>query len=197
VLRYPPTTWLQGSLNSPRHGADCSSRRYRRAAPSAPGWGRVSEHPARRGHDPGAPRLRRPILEPSSPRSTTMKLDGKPYVAGVGCPSTRRDRSILRRVGKRSATHRSQEPCHLVDCASLTHSTHRRMPHFGTMSIHLDPCRCSQQIMSRELQPRNRQVRVVYRCWNSAGKPQFSASFGHARRAFQPAFQAQHVVAAT
>ncbi len=56
---------------------------------------------------------------------------------------------------------------------------------------------CSQQAMSRELQPKNRQVRVVYKRSNFAGKPPFSATFGHARRAFQPAVQAQHVVAAT
>ena len=52
-------------------------------------------------------------------------------------------------------------------------------------------------IISRELQPKNRQVRVVYKHSNFAGKPPFSATFGHARRAFQPAVQAQHVVAAT
>jgi hypothetical protein len=55
----------------------------------------------------------------------------------------------------------------------------------------------SQQIMSRELQPKNRQGRLVYKRSNFAGKPQFSATFGHARRAFQSAIQAQHVVAAT
>ena len=55
----------------------------------------------------------------------------------------------------------------------------------------------SQQTMSRELQPKNRQVRVVYKRSNSAGKPPFSATFGDARRAFQAAIQAQHVVAAT
>ena len=56
---------------------------------------------------------------------------------------------------------------------------------------------CSQETMSRELHPKNRQVRLVYKRSNSAGKPPFSATFGHARRAFQPAVQAQHVVAAT
>jgi hypothetical protein len=55
----------------------------------------------------------------------------------------------------------------------------------------------SQQTMSRELQPKNRQVSVVYKRSNFAGKPPFSATFGDARHAFQPAIQAQHVVAAT
>src|SRR5437764_4800298 len=36
----------------------------------------------------------------------------------------------------------------------------------------------SQQTMSRELQPKNRQVRLVYKCWNCAGKPPFLATFG-------------------
>jgi hypothetical protein len=55
----------------------------------------------------------------------------------------------------------------------------------------------SQQTISRELQPKNRQVNVVYKRSNFAGKPPFLATFGDARRAFQPAIQAQHVVAAT
>jgi hypothetical protein len=55
----------------------------------------------------------------------------------------------------------------------------------------------SQQTISRDLQPKNRQVRLVYKRWNFAEKPQFSATFGHARRAFQPAVHAQYVVAAT
>jgi hypothetical protein len=56
---------------------------------------------------------------------------------------------------------------------------------------------CSQQTMSREFQPKNRQLRLVYRCWNFAGKPPFLATFGAGRRAFQVGIQAQHVVAAT
>jgi hypothetical protein len=56
---------------------------------------------------------------------------------------------------------------------------------------------CSQQTMSREFQPKNRQVRVVYRCWNFAGKPPFLATFGDARRAYQAANRARQVVAAT
>ena len=35
----------------------------------------------------------------------------------------------------------------------------------------------SQQTMSRELQPKNRQVRLVYKCSNSAGKPPFLCNF--------------------
>jgi hypothetical protein len=63
--------------------------------------------------------------------------------------------------------------------------------------ITVDRGTCSQQAMSRELQPKNRQDRLVYKRSNFAGKPPFSATFGHARRAFQPPVQAQHVVAVT
>ena len=119
--------------------------------PHPPGWVRVPEHPAHRGlHRPElATRLPRQILEQSSPRSTTMKPDGKPLVAGVGCQST-----------------------------------------------YLDPCRSSQQTMSRELQPKNRQVRLVYRRWNFAGKVPFGATFGDRWRAFHAAILTRHVVAA-
>jgi hypothetical protein len=55
----------------------------------------------------------------------------------------------------------------------------------------------SQQTMARELQPKNREVSVVYKRSNFAGKPPFLATFGDARRAFQAAILAQHVVAAT
>ena len=47
------------------------------------------------------------------------------------------------------------------------------------------------------LQPEKRQVRVVYRRWNFAGKLPFLATFGDAQRAFQVAIPARHVVAAT
>jgi hypothetical protein len=47
------------------------------------------------------------------------------------------------------------------------------------------------------LQPKNRQVTLVYKRSNFAGKPPFLATFGDARRAYQAAIQAQHVVAAT
>src|SRR5436309_1216186 len=102
----------------------------------------VPEHPAHcRLHRPElATGLPRQILAQSSPRSTTMKSNGKPLVAGVGCPST-----------------------------------------------HLDPRRSSQQTMARDSQPKDRQVRRVYKRSNSAGKPPFSATFGDARRAFQVA----------
>jgi hypothetical protein len=166
--------------------------------PRPPGWVRVSEHPAHRElHLPElATRRPRPIVEPRSPRSTTMKPHGKPLADGVGCQSTRRDRPILRRVGKRSDPQVAK-PCHVVGCASLTHPTQRRLPHFGTLSIHLDPRRSSQQLMSRELQPKNRQVKLVYKRSNFAGKPPFLATFGDARHAFQAAILTQHVVAAT
>jgi hypothetical protein len=55
----------------------------------------------------------------------------------------------------------------------------------------------SQQTISRELQLKNRQVSLVYKRSNSAGKPPFLATFGDARHAFQAAIQAQHIVAAT
>ena len=119
--------------------------------PRPPGWVRVPEHPAHRGlHRPElATRLPRQILEQSSPRSTTMKPNGKTLVAGVGCQST-----------------------------------------------HPDPCISSQQAMSRELQPKNRQVRLVYRRWNFAVKVPFRATFGDPRRVFQAAILTRHVVAA-
>src|SRR5947209_1225754 len=112
----------------------------------------VPEHPAhRRLHRPElATRLPRPIPEPSSPRSTTMKSHARPLVAGVGCPST-----------------------------------------------HLDARRSSQQTMSRDIQPKVRQVRRVYKRSNFAGKAPFLAIFGDSRRAFQVAILAQHAVAAT
>ena len=55
----------------------------------------------------------------------------------------------------------------------------------------------SQQTMMSRLQPKNRHVTLVYKRSNFAGKPPFLATFGDARRAFQAAIQAQHVVAAT
>ena len=97
-----------------------------------------------------ATRPPRHIPDQSSPRSTTMKSNGKPLVAGVGCQST-----------------------------------------------HLDPCGSSQQTISRELQPTNRQVRLVYRCWNFAVKVSFNPTFGDPRRAFQAAMLTRHIVAAT
>ena len=117
--------------------------------PRPPACARIREYPPRRGLHPGAPGLPRQILDQSSPRSTTMKPDGKPPVAGVGCQST-----------------------------------------------HLDPCRSSQQTMPRELQPKNRQVRLVYKRWNFALKVPFRATFGDPRRAFQAAILTRHVVAA-
>src|SRR4051812_1650783 len=47
------------------------------------------------------------------------------------------------------------------------------------------------------LQPKNRDVRVVYRCWNFAGKVSFRLTFGGPRRAFQAAMLTRHIVAAT
>jgi hypothetical protein len=55
----------------------------------------------------------------------------------------------------------------------------------------------SQQAISRQHQPKNRPVRVVYRCWNFAGKVSFRLTFGDPRRAFQAAMFTRHVVAAT
>jgi hypothetical protein len=130
----------------------CYPASYGWAAPSAPGWVRVPEHPAhRRLHGPElATRLPRPILEQSSPRSTTMKPNQKPLIAGVGCPST-----------------------------------------------HPDPVTSSQPTMARALPSKNRQVRVVYRCWNFAGKVSLSLTLAEPRRAFQAAMLTRHVVAAT
>ncbi len=67
----------------------------------------------------------------------------------------------------------------------------------GCQSTHLAPRRSSQQTMSRVLQPKNRQVSLVYRCWNFAGKVSFSLTFGDPRRAFQAAMLTRHAVAAT
>jgi hypothetical protein len=126
----------------------------RRATPPGPWpvlWGLV---PAPRDSTPAthrpelATRLPRPIPEPSSPRSTTVKSNARPLVAGVGCPST-----------------------------------------------HLDPRRSAQQTMSRDIQPKDRQVRRVYKRSNFAGKPPFLAIFGDAPRAFQMAIRVHHVVA--
>ena len=47
------------------------------------------------------------------------------------------------------------------------------------------------------LQPKNRQVSLVYRCWNFAVKVSFSLTFADPRRAFQAAMLTRHVVAAT
>jgi hypothetical protein len=55
----------------------------------------------------------------------------------------------------------------------------------------------SPQTVSCRLQPKNRQVRPVYKRSNFAEKPPFLATFRDARSAFQAAIQAQHVVAAT
>src|SRR4051794_29697131 len=54
----------------------------------------------------------------------------------------------------------------------------------------------NRQRVSR-LPSKKRDVTPVYKRWNSAGKPPFSATFGDARHAFQAAIQAQHLVAAT
>jgi len=54
----------------------------------------------------------------------------------------------------------------------------------------------SQQTISREFQPKNRQVRLVYRRWNFAVKVPFSPTFADPRRAFQAAILTRHVVAA-
>jgi hypothetical protein len=67
----------------------------------------------------------------------------------------------------------------------------------GCPSTHLDPCGSLQETISRQLQPQNRQVRVVYRCWNFAGKVSLSLTFGDPRRALQAAMLTRHVVAAT
>jgi hypothetical protein len=45
-------------------------------------------------------------------------------------------------------------------------------------------------------QPKNRQVRLVYKCWKFAGKVSFSLTFGDPRRALQAAMLTRHVVAA-
>src|SRR3954453_5785215 len=54
----------------------------------------------------------------------------------------------------------------------------------GCQSTHLDPCRSSPQTMARELEPKNCQVRLVYRCWNFTEKVSFSPTFADPRRAF-------------
>src|SRR3954452_24339198 len=131
----PPLRDGSGSLNIPHTAGSIPARRDSTPATHRPEL---------------ATRLPRHIPEPSSPRSTTMKFNARPLVAGVGCPST-----------------------------------------------HLDPCRSSQQTMSRDIQPKDRQVRRVYKRSNSAGKPPFLATFGDSRRSFQVAILAQHVVAAT
>src|SRR4051794_39266375 len=46
------------------------------------------------------------------------------------------------------------------------------------------------------LQPTNRQVSLVYRCRNFAGKVPFRLTFGDPRRAFQAAMLTRHAVAA-
>src|SRR4051812_21300450 len=57
----------------------------RTGEPRRPEWVRVPEHPAHGGlyRPERATRLPRPILEQSSPRSTTMKPHAIPLVAGV------------------------------------------------------------------------------------------------------------------
>jgi hypothetical protein len=67
----------------------------------------------------------------------------------------------------------------------------------GCPSTHLDSCTRSQQTIARALQPQNRQVSLVYRCWNFAGKVSLSLTFGDPRRALQAAMLTRHVVAAT
>ena len=54
----------------------------------------------------------------------------------------------------------------------------------------------SQQTMLRELEPKDRQVGLVYRCWNFAGKVSFSPTFGDPWRAIQAASLTRYVVAA-
>src|SRR4051794_20218448 len=66
----------------------------------------------------------------------------------------------------------------------------------GCQSTHLDLCGSSQPTMARELQPKNRQVRLVYRCWNFAVKVSFSLTLADPRRALQAAILTRHVVAA-
>jgi hypothetical protein len=53
-----------------------------------------------------------------------------------------------------------------------------------------------RQRVSR-LPSKKREVTLVYKRSNFAGKPPILATFGDARHAFQPAIQAQHLVAAT
>ena len=67
----------------------------------------------------------------------------------------------------------------------------------GCQSTHLDPCTSSPQTMCRALQPKNRQVSLVYRCWNFAVKVSLSPTLGDPRRAFQAAILTRHVVAAS
>src|SRR4051812_27976382 len=87
--------------------------------------------------------------------------------------ATRRPRQILEQISPRSTT-------------IPTKDEGRRMK-----------AEDSQQTISRELHPHNRQVRLVYRCWNLAGKVPSGAAFGDPRRAFQAAILTRHVVAAT
>ena len=150
MLRHPSTAGQIARSSAAHMAHRCVGEAT--GPPRHPGWATIRDHPPQRGlHRPElATRLPRQILEQSSPRSTTMKPNGKPLVAGVGCQST-----------------------------------------------HLDPCRSSQQTMSRQLQPKNRQVRLVYRCWNFAVKVPFSATFGDPRCVFQAAILTRHVVAAT
>jgi hypothetical protein len=54
----------------------------------------------------------------------------------------------------------------------------------------------SQLTMSRELQPEERPVSLVYRCWNFAVKVSFSLTFADLQRASQTAIFTRHVVAA-
>ncbi len=54
----------------------------------------------------------------------------------------------------------------------------------------------SQRIISRELEPKKRQVRVVYRCWNFAVKVSFGLTFADPQRAFHAAILTRLVVAA-
>ena len=111
-------------------------------SPRRPRWIRIREYPAHRGlhHPEFATRRPRQILQQSSRRSTTMKRNGKPLVAGVGCQST-----------------------------------------------HVDLRRSSQQTKFRAIQPKNRQVSLVYRCWNFAVRVPFRLTFADPRRAFQAA----------
>ena len=147
-IRRQPANWAR---ENPNDRASLSRRRYRWAAPSAQGWARVPEHSAHRGlHRPQlATRRPRQILQQRLPKSTTMKPNGKPLVAGVGCQFT-----------------------------------------------HPGPCRSSQHTMARELQPKNRQVSLVYRRWNFAVKVSFRPTFADPRCAFQAAMLTRHVVAA-
>jgi hypothetical protein len=67
----------------------------------------------------------------------------------------------------------------------------------GCQSTHPAPSTSSQQTIARALEPKTRQVNLVYRCWNFAGKVSLSLTVADPWRAFQAAILTRHVVAAT